>query len=58
MILEVAAPTFNPNANIVDDETPNHDVEQFFDMLKAIEEPLYDVCKLHSFISNIKVIEQ
>ncbi|KAF7823921.1 pheromone-processing carboxypeptidase KEX1-like [Senna tora] len=55
MILEAAGPSFNPNTNVEFDEPPNQDAKKFYDLLKAIEKPLYEGCKVHPRYGIIEI---
>ncbi|KAK6784233.1 hypothetical protein RDI58_017687 [Solanum bulbocastanum] len=58
MVLDAAGPSFNLDSDVFDmdideEEPPNQNAKEFFEMLKAAEEPLFDGCRTHSPLSAV-----
>jgi len=58
MVLDAAGPSFILDSDVFDmdvdkEEPPNQNAQEFFEMLKAAEEPLFDGCQTHSPLSAV-----
>jgi len=58
MVMDAVGPSYNLDNDVFDmdvdeEEPPNQNAQEFFEMLKAAEEPLFDGCRTHSPLSAV-----
>ncbi|KAH0641021.1 hypothetical protein KY290_036346 [Solanum tuberosum] len=58
MVMDAAGPSFNLDSDVFDmdideEEPPNQNAQEFFEMLKVAEESLFDGCRTHSPLTAV-----